>query len=56
MKLKILVTIFLLFVFTSTIFALTGREIMYKVDALPEPKSALTRAVMTIHKVRVLEK
>ncbi len=33
-----------------TVYAMTGREIMEKSDALPEPKTAISKATMVIYK------
>ncbi|RJP79463.1 MAG: outer membrane lipoprotein-sorting protein [Desulfobacteraceae bacterium] len=42
---------------TSTAFALTGREIMEKNDALPEAKTAVSQVLMLIHQgSKVVEK
>lgn len=51
------VTAFLLLAFCQSLFALTGREIVEKSDALPEPDTGKTSIVMFIHKGgRVTEK
>ncbi len=42
-----------LFLFSGaivTVYALTGREIMEKSDALPEPRTAISKATMVIYK------
>lgn len=49
MKKWMLSFIFTVF-FCQTAFALTGREIMEKTDALPEPQTAKSKILMLIHK------
>jgi hypothetical protein len=36
--------------FSQSVFAMTGREIMEKTDALPEPQTAKSKILMLIHK------
>jgi len=57
MKLRFLFTIILVLFLSTPIYALTGREIMEKNDALPEADTALSTVLMLIHKGdRVTEK
>ena len=57
MKSRFFLTIFLVFFLAQPLFALTGREIMEKNDALPESKTAVSSVLMQIHKGgRVMEK
>ncbi len=57
MKTRFFLTIFLVFFLTQPLFALTGREIMEKNDALPEAKTAVSDVLMQIHKGgRIIEK
>ena len=57
MKVKSILSFVILLLFCHVLFALTGREIMEKSDALPEPKSIKNRSLMKIYKGgRVLEK
>jgi outer membrane lipoprotein-sorting protein len=50
MKLRFLLTIFFVLLLSSPLFALTGREIMEKNDALPEAKTTASEVLMLIHK------
>ncbi len=57
MKIRSFLTTLLFLVFCQSLFALTGREIIEKSDALPEPNTGKTSIVMYIHKGgRVMEK
>ncbi|MBW2594780.1 MAG: outer membrane lipoprotein-sorting protein [Deltaproteobacteria bacterium] len=57
MKLRLLLTILFVLLLSNPLFALTGREIMEKNDALPEAKTAVSDVLMQIHKgERVIEK
>ena len=57
MKVKSCVIILVVLFFYTALFALTGREIIDKSDALPEPNTGETTVLMFIHKGgRVLEK
>jgi len=47
---KVLFTIGIVFFMANAVFALTGRQIMDKSDALPEPSSSKMKATMTIKK------
>ena len=50
MKKTFYLTILFVFIFTQMTLALTGRQIMKKVDNLKEPRTAKTRVKMTIIK------
>ncbi len=50
MKGRIFVVCMMIFLFCQPLYALTGREIMEKSDALPEPNTALSKILMLIHK------
>ncbi|MDY6935588.1 MAG: outer membrane lipoprotein-sorting protein [Spirochaetota bacterium] len=54
MKSKVVLSFIMILYTCNSLFAITGREIMEKTDALPEPKSMITRAVMNIHKGKSL--
>ena len=57
MKPRFLFTIILVLFLSTPLYALTGREIMEKNDALPEADTALSTVLMLIHKGdRVTEK
>ncbi|MEA2014392.1 MAG: outer membrane lipoprotein-sorting protein, partial [Thermodesulfobacteriota bacterium] len=57
MKPKFFLTIFLVFFLTNPLFALTGREIMEKNDALPEATTSVSSVSMQIYKgKRVVKK
>jgi hypothetical protein len=57
MKVRLLLSIVIVMFLCQSVFALTGREIMDKSDALPEPQTAESSALMHIYKgSRVLEK
>ena len=57
MKLRFFLTIVFVLLLSNPVFALTGREIMEKNDALPEAKTAVSDVLMQIHKGgRVIEK
>ncbi len=57
MKCKILLVCFMAILIAQPLFALTGREIMEKSDALPEPRTAMSRLLMLVYKgERVEEK
>ena len=57
MKLRFFLTILFVLLLSNPLFALTGREIMEKNDALPEAKTAVSDVLMQIHKgERVIEK
>jgi hypothetical protein len=57
MKVRVLLSIVIVMFLCQSVFALTGREIMDKSDALPEPQTAESSALMHIYKgSRVLEK
>ena len=57
MKLRFLLTILFVLLLSSPLFALTGREILEKNDALPEAETAISEVQMLIHKGgRILEK
>jgi outer membrane lipoprotein-sorting protein len=57
MKVRVLLSIVIVMFLCQSVFALTGREIMEKSDALPEPETAESSALMHIYKgSRVLEK
>ncbi|MBW2558630.1 MAG: outer membrane lipoprotein-sorting protein [Deltaproteobacteria bacterium] len=57
MKLRFLLTILFVLFLSTPLFALTGREIMEKNDALPEAKTAVSDVLMEIYKGgRVTEK
>ncbi len=57
MKSRFFLTIFLVFFLAQPLFALTGREVMEKNEALPESKTAVSSVLMQIHKGgRVMEK
>ena len=57
MKTKFFLTIFLVLFLSNPLFALTGREIMEKNDALPEPETTISSTLMQIHKGgRIMEK
>jgi len=57
MKTKFFLIIFLVLFLTNPLFALTGREVMEKNDALPEAKTAVSSVSMLIHKGgRIVEK
>ncbi|MBW2630506.1 MAG: outer membrane lipoprotein-sorting protein [Deltaproteobacteria bacterium] len=57
MKTKFFLTIFLVFFLAQPLFALTGRDVMEKNDALPESKTVVSSVLMQIHKGgRVMEK
>ncbi len=57
MKVRLVLAITLVLFCTQSLWALTGREIMEKSDALKKPDSAVNYAVMTIRKgKRTLEK
>ena len=57
MKVRVLLSIFIVIFLCQPSFALTGKEIMEKSDALPEPQTAESSALMHIYKGnRVLEK
>ncbi len=57
MKVRVLLSIVIVMFLCQSVFALTGREIMEKSDALPEPETAESLALMHIYKgSRVLEK
>lgn len=47
---KLVLVCLMVLVFGQTAFALTGREIMEKSDALPEPQTAKSKVLMLIHK------
>ena len=50
-------TLLLIFFLSQTVYALTGREIIEKSDALPESKTAKTEVTMLIYKGgRIMEK
>lgn len=50
MKIKSLFICFLIVMIAQPLYALTGREIMEKSDALPEPQTALSKILMLVHK------
>ena len=50
MKSRFFLTIFLVFFLAQPLFALTGREVMEKNEALPESKTAVSSVLMQIHK------
>jgi len=50
MKTRVFLTIFFVLLLSNPLFALTGREIMEKNDALPEAKTAMSDVLMLIHK------
>ncbi len=50
MKTKIFFGCVMALLFTQSLYALTGREIMEKTDALPEPQTAFMNIIMTIYK------
>ena len=57
MKTRFFLTILFVLFFSNPLFALTGREIMEKNDALPEAKTAVSDVLMQIHKGgRIVEK
>ncbi|MDO9515708.1 MAG: outer membrane lipoprotein-sorting protein [Syntrophales bacterium] len=57
MKLRFFLAILFVLLLSNPLFALTGREIMEKNDALPEAKTAVSDVLMQIHKGgRVVEK
>ncbi|MCK4534750.1 MAG: outer membrane lipoprotein-sorting protein [Syntrophobacterales bacterium] len=57
MKARFFLTIFLVLFLVQPLFALTGRDVMEKNDALPESKTAVSSVLMQIHKGgRVMEK
>lgn len=57
MKVRFLLSIIIVIFLCQPSFALTGREIMDKSDALPEPDTAESTALMNIYKgSRILEK
>ena len=57
MKLRFFLAILLVLFLSTPLFALTGREIMEKNDALPEAKTAVSDVLMQIHKGgRTIEK
>lgn len=57
MKLRFSLAVLLVLLLSSPLFALTGREIMEKNDALPEATTAVSDVLMQIHKGgRVIEK
>lgn len=57
MKLRFLLAILLVLLLSTPLFALTGREIMERNDALPEADTAVSSVLMLIHKGgRVTEK
>jgi len=57
MKVKIVFTCLLVLMMCQPLYAMTGREIMEKSDALPEPDTAKSKILMLIHKgSKVLEK
>ncbi len=57
MKCKILLVCFMAILIAQPLFAQTGREIMEKSDALPEPQTAMSRLLMMVYKgERVEEK
>jgi hypothetical protein len=57
MKTRILLAVIIVLFVCQPLFALTGREVMEKSDALLEPKTAKSSALMFIHKgKRILEK
>ncbi len=55
MKGRIFVSCMMIFLFCQPLYALTGREIMEKSDALPEPDTALSKILMRIHKGDAVE-
>jgi len=50
MKKKAVVLCFMMFLLSQSLYALTGREIMEKTDALKEPDSAASKVLMVITK------
>jgi len=50
MEKKLIGALFLSLLIASPVFALTGREIMEKSDALPQPDSGITKVLMVIQK------
>ena len=57
MKARFLLTILFVLLLSNPLFALTGREIMEKNDALPDAETAVSDVLMQIHKGgRVTEK
>lgn len=50
MKIKMLLVCFIIVFFAQPLYALTGREVMEKSDALPEPQTAMSKILMLIHK------
>ncbi|MDD5724355.1 MAG: outer membrane lipoprotein-sorting protein [Syntrophales bacterium] len=57
MKPRFLLAILFVLLFSTPLFALTGREIMEKNDALPEAKTTVSDVLMQIHKGgRIIEK
>ncbi len=50
MKIRFFLTILFVLILSNPVFALTGREIMEKNDALPEAKTAVSDVLMQIHK------
>ncbi|MBW2637276.1 MAG: outer membrane lipoprotein-sorting protein [Deltaproteobacteria bacterium] len=57
MKVRVLLSIVIVMFLCQSVFALTGREIMDKSDALPEPQTAVSSALMHIYKgSRILDK
>jgi outer membrane lipoprotein-sorting protein len=57
MKFKAVLSCLLAFLLCQSVYAMTGREIMEKSDALPEPDTAKSKIMMLIHKGgKVIEK
>jgi hypothetical protein len=50
MKKKMLFVCLIMLVLSQSVYALTGREIMEKTDALPEPQTAASKILMKIYK------
>ena len=57
MKFKTILSCLLALLLCQSVYAMTGREIMEKTDALPEPDTAKSKILMLIHKGgKVIEK
>ncbi|MGM0403362.1 MAG: outer membrane lipoprotein-sorting protein [Thermodesulfobacteriota bacterium] len=55
MKCKIMLICFMAMLIAQPLFAQTGREIMEKSDALPEPQTAMSRLLMLVYKGERME-
>ncbi len=55
MKFKILLLCIMVILIAAPVYALTGRDLMEKSDALPEPQTAMSRLLMLVYKGERLE-